>query len=182
MSGKFRDLREYIAFLEGRGDLRRVSTPVSAYLEMTEIMDRMVKSGGPALLFENVEGHDMPVLANAFGSIPRVASALGVERLDELTERTRGLLGMVKEPHQGLFAKLKALGQLAHIASYQPKTVRNAPCQEVFIAGDEVDLSTLPVLTCWPGDAGPFITLPLVVSRDPYDGRPQHRHLPDAGV
>ena len=170
MPGKFRDLREYIAFLESRGDLRRVSTPVSAHLEITEIADRMVKSGGPALLFENVEGHDMPLLIGAFGAIPRVASALGVERLDELTERVRGLLGMVKEPHQGLFAKLKALGQLAHIASFQPKTVRSAPCQEVFIPGDEVDLSTLPVLTCWPGDAGPFITLPLVVSRDPLTG------------
>ena len=170
MSRKFRDLREYIAFLEARGDLRRVSTPVSAHLEITEITDRMVKSGGPALLFENVEGYDMPLLINAFGTIPRVASALGVERLDELTERTRSLLGMVKEPHQGLFAKLRALGQLAHIASYQPKTVRNAPCQEVFLTGDEVDLSTLPAMTCWPGDAGPFITLPLVVSRDPVTG------------
>ncbi|MDE2802685.1 MAG: UbiD family decarboxylase, partial [Chloroflexota bacterium] len=133
MPRKFRDLREYIAFLEASGDLRRVSTPVSAHLEITEIADRMVKSGGPALLFENVEGHDMPLLINAFGSIPRVSAALGVDRLDDLTERLRDLLGIVKEPHQGLFAKLKALGQLAHIASFQPKTVRSAPCQEVFI-------------------------------------------------
>ena len=170
MTWKFKDLREYIAFLESKGVLRRITTTVSTDLEITEITDRMVKSGGPALLFENVEGHSMPLLINAFGTIQRSAWALGVENLDELTSRVRELLGMVKEPHQGLMAKFKALGQLAHIASFQPKTVKNAPCQEVVITGADVDLSTLPVLTCWPDDAGPFITLPLVVSRDPVTG------------
>ena len=170
MTWKFKDLREYIAFLETKGELRRITTPVSTALEITEITDRMVKSGGPALLFENVEGHTMPLLINAFGTIQRSSWALGVESLDELTTRVRDLLGMVKEPHQGLMAKLRALGQLAHIASFQPKTVGNAPCQEVMVTGDDVDLSTLPVLTCWPDDAGPFITLPLVVSRDPVTG------------
>ena len=170
MTGKFKDLREYIAFLESKSDLRRVTTPVSTNLEITEITDRMVKSGGPALLFENVEGHSMPLLINAFGTIQRSAWALGVESLDELTARVRDLLGMVKEPHQGLMSKLKALGQLAHIASFQPKIVGNAPCQEVVVTGDDVDLSTLPVLMCWPDDAGPFITLPLVISKDPVTG------------
>jgi 4-hydroxy-3-polyprenylbenzoate decarboxylase len=170
MTWKFKDLREYIAFLETKGELRRITTPVSTELEITEITDRMVKSGGPALLFENVEGHSMPLLINAFGTIQRSAWALGVENLDELTVRVRELLGMVKEPHKGLMSKLKALGQLAHIASFQPKMVKNAPCQEVVVTGDDVDLSTLPVLTCWPDDAGPFITLPLVISRDPVTG------------
>ena len=170
MTWKFKDLREYIAFLESKGELRRITTPVSTELEITEITDRMVKSGGPALLFENVEGYDMPVLVNAFGTTQRSAWALGVESLDELTARVRDLLGMVKEPHQGLMAKLRVLGQLAHIASFQPKTVKSAPCQEVVVTGDDVDLSTLPVLTCWPMDAGPFITLPLVISKDPVTG------------
>ena len=170
MTWKFKDLREYIAFLETKGELRRITTPVSTNLEITEITDRMVKSGGPALLFENVEGHTMPLLINTFGTIQRSAWALGVTGLDELTARVRDLLGMVKEPHQGLMSKLKALGQLAHIASFQPKIVGNAPCQEVVVTGDDVDLSTLPVLTCWPDDAGPFITLPLVISKDPVTG------------
>ena len=170
MTWKFKDLREYISFLENKGELRRITTLVSADLEITEITDRMVKQGGPALLFDHVEGNSMPVLINIFGTIQRSAWALGVESLDELTARVRDLLGTVKEPHRGVIAKLRALGNLAHIASFHPKTIKKAPCQEIVVTGDDVDLSTLPVLTCWPDDAGPFITLPLVISKDPTTG------------
>ncbi|SVD27079.1 uncharacterized protein METZ01_LOCUS379933, partial [marine metagenome] len=170
MTWKFKDLREYIAFLENKGDLRRITTLVSADFEITEITDRMVKQGGPALLFDHVEGKSMPVLINMFGTIQRSAWALGVESLDELTARVRDLLGTVKEPHRGVIAKLRALGSLAHFASFHPKTIKKAPCQEIVVTGDDVDLSTLPVLTCWPEDAGPFITLPLVISKDPVTG------------
>ena len=170
MTWKFKDLREYISFLENKGELRRITTMVSADFEITEITDRMVKQGGPALLFDHVEGSSMPVLINIFGTIQRSAWALGVESLDELTARVRDLLGTVKDPHRGAIAKLRALGNLAHIASFHPKTIKKAPCQEIVVTGDDVDLSTLPVLTCWPDDAGPFITLPLVISKDPITG------------
>ena len=116
MTWKFKDLREYISFLENKGELRRITTLVSADLEITEITDRMVKQGGPALLFDHVEGNSMPVLINIFGTTQRSAWALGVESLDELTARVRDLLGTVKEPHRGVIAKLRALGNLAHIA------------------------------------------------------------------
>ena len=166
-----KDLREFIALLEDRGELKRITTPVSADLEITEITDRTVKSGGPALFFENVEGHDMPVVINLFGTHRRMAWALGVEHIDELTDRVRKLLAMAQGPPSGLTGKLKALGDLVGLARSQPKTVGSGPCQEVVVTGGEVDLGSLPVLKCWPMDAGPFITLPLVISRDPETGR-----------
>ena len=166
----FKDLREFIVFLEDRGELRRVTTPVSRDLEITELADRTVKAGGPALLFENVEGFSMPVAINLYGSLRRVAWALGVEHLDELTERVTKLMDMLKGPPSGVRDKLRTLGDLAGVARAQPKTVRRAPCQEVVITGDGVDLNSLPVLKCWPLDAGRFITLPLVFTRDPVTG------------
>jgi len=167
---KFKDLREYIAFLEQKGDLRRVSTPVNCELEITEIADRVVQSGGPALLFENVVGYDTPVLINMFTSDQRMAWALGVEHVDELVARMHGLLQLMQGPPEGLLNKLRTLGQLVHLGSFQPKTVRNAPCQEVVLQGAEVDLYKFPILKCWPEDGGRYITLPLVITKDPATG------------
>ncbi len=167
----FRDLREFISYLDDHGELRRVTVPVSRDLEITEIADRTVKAGGPALLFENVEGSDTPVAINLFGTDRRMAMALGVDRLDDLTERVRKVLAMIQGPPSGIVDKLKALGDVVGMARTQPRTVSRAPCQEVVITGDDVDLETLPALKCWPLDAGRFITLPLVISRDPETGR-----------
>ena len=167
---RFKDIRDFIAFLEEKGELRRVTAPVSCDLEITEIADRVSKQGGPALLFESVEGYDIPVLINTFGSMQRMAWALGVEHLDELAVRVRKLLGLMQGPPQGIMNKLRTLGELKKMASYQPKTVGNAPCQEVVFTGDQVDLNRLPILKCWPQDGGRTITLPLVISRDPETG------------
>ncbi len=166
----FDDLRGFVAHLEKTGQLRRITAPVSRDLEVTEITDRVCK--GPAdrnvaLLFENVTGFDMPVLINAFGSPGRMAAALGVERLDDLGQRVAKLLDL-KMPGS-LVEKLKRLGGLFDLARAGPKRVRSAPCQEV-VETERPSLATLPVLTCWPGDAGRYITLPLVFTRDPASG------------
>lgn len=166
----FSDLREFISFLEGRGELRRITEPVSRDLEITEITDRTIKSGGPALLFENVDGFRIPVAINLYGSHQRMAWALGVDDVEEITRRVGGLLGMMQGPPEGIVPKLKALGELAGIARSRPRLVNKAPCQEVTITGGDVDLNAFPILKCWPGDAGRFITLPLVISRDPVTG------------
>ena len=131
----------------------------------------MVKNGGPALLFTNVRGHKTPLLINIFGTHRRVALALGVENIDELANRVSSLLGMVQAPPTGIGGRLRALGDVVGLARSQPRTVRRAPCQEVVLTGDDVDLYQMPIITCWPGDAGPFITLPLVITRDPESGR-----------
>ena len=167
---KFKDLREFIAFLDRQGELRRISAPVSCELEIAEIADRVVKRGGPALLFENISGHDIPVLINMYGSEQRMAWALGVDKLDDLVERFQGLLQLTQGPPKGLTNKVRTLGQLVRLGSFQPKTVRNAPCQEVVLDGEDIDLFRFPILKCWPLDAGRFITLPLVISRDPNTG------------
>ena len=167
---KFKDLREFIGFLESKQQLRRIQAPVDCDLEITEIVDRVIKRGGPALLFENVAGYDMPLLINMYGSDQRMAWALGVEKLDDLVERVEGLLQMVHGPPEGLLNKLRTLGQLVHLSSFSPKTVSRAPCQEVVLQGDEVDLFQMPVLKCWPLDGGRFITLPLVITKDPETG------------
>ena len=167
---KFKDLREFVAFLESKGDLRRITTPVSCELEISEIADRVVKRGGPALLFENVTGYDIPVLINMYGTEQRMAWALGVDHLDDVVERIQDLLQLAHGPPEGLVNKLRTLGQLVHMGSFQPKTVRRAPCQELVLHGEDVDLSQLPILKCWPLDGGRYITLPLVITRDPDTG------------
>lgn len=166
----FKDLREFITFLERRGQLHRIATPVSCELEITEIADRVVKQGGPALLFENVDGYDAPVLINMFSSDQRMAWALGVEKLDDLVERLQGMLQLTQGPPEGLINKLRTLGQLIQIGSFQPKRVNRAPCQEVTLQGADVDLLQFPVLRCWPLDGGRYITLPLVITKDPTTG------------
>ena len=167
----YRDLREFIAFLERQGDLRRISAPVSPELEITEIAHRLLRADGPALLFENVIGHDMPVAINLFCAERRMNWALETEDADELAGRLEAMIEMVQGgPPQGLLNKLRTLGRLIHVGSYQPRTVRDAPCQQVVLTGEEVDLYQLPIIKCWPSDAGPYITLPLVITKDPATG------------
>jgi 4-hydroxy-3-polyprenylbenzoate decarboxylase len=168
---RFKDLREFITFLEKKGDLKRIKTPVSRDLEITEIADRTISSGGPALLFENVEGYDTPVLINLFGTHQRMAWALGVDDVEEVANRVRDILGIAKGPPAGLIDKVRAAGKLLGMARSQPRIVRNAPCQDVVLTGDDVNLDVMPVIKCWPMDGGRYITLPLVVSRDPESGR-----------
>ncbi|MFO8013443.1 MAG: menaquinone biosynthesis decarboxylase [Phycisphaerae bacterium] len=160
------DLRQFIARLDAAGQLRRVTVPVSAALEIAEIASRLVAADGPAALFENVEGHAMPVLVGAFASMQRMAWALGGEDLDEIAA---GLAGLLRPPaaDAGLVEKLKAAPRLLKAAGARPKTVRAGPCQEVVREGEAADVSALPVLTCWPGDGGPFLTLPQVYTADP---------------
>ena len=161
-----RDLRSWIAALEKAGELARVDAPVDPRLEITEIADRVVKGGGPALLFTRVEGSPHPLLINQFGSERRMSLALDTPSLDALGARVEQLLDL--QPPHGLVAKVRALGRLRELASFSPKLVREGGCQEVWL--DEPDLDRLPILTCWPGDGGPFVTLPLVFSRDPRTG------------
>ncbi len=161
-----RDLRAFIQLLEERGQLRRVRAPVSAELEITELADRMVKCGGPALLFENVSGHRMPVLINAFGSAERMSWALGVSSLDQLGDRVRKLMKLA--PPSGWIDKLKLLGDLREVAAAAPKMVDRGACHEVVV--ERPSLRDLPVLTCWPEDGGPFITFGLVITRHPRTG------------
>ena len=170
-SMRFRDLRDFISLLEERGELRRITTPVSHELEITELADRAVKSGGPALLFESVVGYDVPVLINMFGTHRRVAWALGVDDVEQLAGRVRETLGLMQGPPAGLVDKLRTLRDLVGMARTQPKVVRRAPCQEVVLVGEQADLFSLPALKCWPQDAGRYITLPLVITRDPGSGR-----------
>ena len=167
---KFKDLREFISYLEDRGQLRRITTSVSSELEITEIADRSVKSGGPALLFENVEGYDYPVLINLFASNQRMAWALGVEKIDDLTVRIQDFLELIHGPPEGIVNRLRTLGKLVHMGSFQPNVIRNAPCQEIIIDEPHVNLFKFPILKCWPLDGGRYITLPLVITKNPETG------------
>ena len=167
----YKDLREFIADLESKGLLKRISQEVDAYLEITEITDRVSKMEGAqnvALLFEHVKGYDMPVLMNAFGSYERMAMALGVEKLDDIADEIREIL---KLPYLSLQNKMNlvSLIPLAKKAINFPKYVKNAPCQEVVM--EEPDLDKIPILTCWPQDGGPFVTLPLVFTKNPKTGK-----------
>jgi 4-hydroxy-3-polyprenylbenzoate decarboxylase len=162
------DLRAWIALLEREGELARVEAEVDPDLEITEITDRVVKSGGPALLFEKVKGSSHPLLINQFGSERRMCLAFGVEKLDDVAAKLENLLEL--QPPQGLVDKVKSLGKLKSIADSMPKTVSRGACQEIVLHGDDVDLDRLPIMRCWPGDPAPFVTLPAVVTRDPGTG------------
>src|SRR5947209_6545445 len=163
-----RDLREWIALLEREGELVRVSAEVDPHLEVTEIVDRTVRAGGPALLFERPKGAEHSLLINQFGTERRMCLAFGVERLDDVAARLADVLEM--QPPEGLAAKVRGLKTLKSIADSRPKTVRHGVSQEIVLRGDEVDLARLPIQTAWPGDAGPFITLPAVITLDPRNG------------
>jgi 4-hydroxy-3-polyprenylbenzoate decarboxylase len=163
-----RDLRDWIALLEREGELVRIAVEVDPYLEITEIVDRTVKARGPALLFEHPRDSEHPLLINQFGTERRMCLAFGVERLDDVGRKLGDVLEM--QPPQGLVEKVKGLAKLKSIADSRPKSVRSGPCQEVVLTGDDLNLDLLPIQTCWPGDAAPFITLPAVITRDPKTG------------
>jgi 4-hydroxy-3-polyprenylbenzoate decarboxylase len=169
---EYRDLRDFIAQLESRGELRRVTEMVDPYLEITEICDRVLRAGGPALLFENPKGYRIPVLANLFGTPRRVALGMGQESVEALAEVGR-LLAYLKEPDppKGLKDAWQSLPIFKKVLDMAPKVRRSAPCQEVVREGAQVDLSRLPIQTCWPDDAGPLITWGLVVTQGPRAGR-----------
>jgi len=163
-----KDLREWIALLEREGELVRVSAEVDPDLEITEIVDRTVRSGGPALLFERPKGASHPLLINQFGTERRMCLALGVEKLDDAAQKLADVLEM--QPPAGLIEKMRGLQRLKSIADSTPHTVKRGPVQEVVLRGDDVDLGLLPIQRCWPGDPAPFITLPAVITRDPATG------------
>ncbi|MCG9758204.1 MULTISPECIES: 4-hydroxy-3-polyprenylbenzoate decarboxylase [Pseudoalteromonas] len=169
---KYQDLRDFITQLEKQGELVRVKQPISTKLEMTEIADRTLRAGGPAILFENPVGYDIPVLANLFGTPKRVAMGMGQSDVSELREVGK-LLAFLKEPDPPKGIK-EAIGQLPvfkQVLNMPAKEVKKAPCQEIVLSGDEVDLTTLPIQHCWPGDAAPLITWGLTVTKGPYKKR-----------
>jgi 4-hydroxy-3-polyprenylbenzoate decarboxylase len=164
----YTDLRDFIRALEKQGELKRVPFEVSPELEITEFANRSVKTGGPALLFEKPKGHDVPVLVNAFASMKRMQIALEVDSVDDVARRISEFLQM--QMPEGLLGKLKMLPKLGEIGAFFPKIVSSGPCKEV-IHRDDLSLDKIPVLKCWPGDGGPFITLPMVFSKNPETGK-----------
>jgi len=169
---KFKDLREFIQLLEEKGELKRIQMLVNPNLEMTEISDRTLRAHGPALLFENPIGHSTPVLTNLFGTQQRIALGMGCENIDEIRELGE-LLAFLKEPNppKGLRAAWEQLPVFKKVMSMAPKITDNANCQEHVIEGNNVDLNNIPIQTCWPGDAGPLITWPLVITKGPLKAR-----------
>ncbi len=169
---QYRDLREFIAQLEARGELKRIQHPVSTHLEMTEICDRVLRAQGPALLFEQPEGSEMPVLANLFGTPERVALALGQDNVDALRDVGK-LLAYLKEPEppkgfKELWQKLPVFRQVLNMPT---KRLRKPPCQQQVWSGDAVDLDRIPIQHCWPGDVAPLLTWGLTITRGPHKKR-----------
>jgi len=169
---KYKDLRDFIAKLEKKGLLTRITMEIDPVLEMTEIADRTLRAGGPALLFENPKGFDIPVLANLFGTPERVAMGMGQESVESLREVGK-LLAYLKEPEppKGLKDAWDKLPVFKQVLNMPAKEVKKAPCQQHILTGEEVDLTKLPIQTCWPGDAAPLITWGLTVSRGPHKKR-----------
>lgn len=169
---KYNDLRDFITQLEDKGLLKRINIEVDPYLEITEICDRTLKQQGPALLFENVKDSSVPVLANLFGTPERVAMGMGEESTDALREVGK-LLAFLKEPDppKGLKDAWEKMPVFKQVLNMAPKEIKKAPCQEVVFKKDEVDLNTIPIQTCWPGDVAPLITWGLVVTRGPVKER-----------
>ena len=169
---KYKDLRDFIDLLDKRGELKRISQEIDPYLEMTEIADRTLRAEGPALLFENPKGYDIPVLANLFGTPKRVAMGMGQEDVSELREVGK-LLAFLKEPEPPKGIK-EAIGQIPvfkQVLNMPAKEVKKAPCQQVILQGDDVDLTKFPIQHCWPGDAAPLITWGLTVTKGPHKKR-----------
>jgi len=164
----YQDLRDFIRQLEATGQLQRISHPVDPDLEITEICDRTLRAGGPALLFENPVGSDVPILANLFGTPERVAAGMGADSVEALREIGK-LLAALKEPDppKGMKDAWQKLPLFRKVLDMAPKVLKTAPCQQHVIEGDDVDLGKLPIQTCWPDDAGPLITWALVVTRGP---------------
>jgi 4-hydroxy-3-polyprenylbenzoate decarboxylase len=169
---RYADLRDFLGRLEAMGELRRIAAEVSPRLEMTEICDRVLRAGGPALLFERPKGYSIAVLGNLFGTVRRVALAMGAEDAAALREIGKLLADLREpEPPRGLREAWEKLPLVKKLFAMQPKEVRSAPCQEVVWEGKDVDLERLPVQTCWPGDAGPLITWGLTITRGPFKAR-----------
>lgn len=169
---KYRDLREFILHLESIDELKRITVEIDPNLEMTEICDRTLKAGGPALLFERPTGSHVRVLANLFGTPRRVALGMGQESVEALREVGK-LLAFLKEPEppKGMRDMFDKLPMFKQVLNMPAKEVKNAPCQEIIYAGSDVDLGRYPIQTCWPGDAGPLITWALVITRGPHKER-----------
>lgn len=165
---KYKDLRDFIAQLETLGELKRIQTEIDPALEMTEICDRILKAEGPAVLFENPKGHNIPVLGNLFGTPKRVAMGMGQESVEALREVGK-LLAYLKEPDppKGLKDAWDKLPVLKQVLNMAPKVLSSAPCQEIVWEGDDIDLGKIPIQTCWPGDVAPLITWGLTVTRGP---------------
>jgi len=166
----YKDLRNFLDVLEQKGDLVRIKTEVDPGFEITEILERLLAKGGPAVIFENVKGYSIPVVANLYGTVGRVALGLECDEagLDEIGTFLAYL--QQPEPPKGLIEAIKKLPFFAKVMNLTPKTVSRGVCQEVVIRGNDVDMSKLPVMTCWPGDAGPLITWPLVITQSPSGG------------
>ena len=169
---KFKDLREFIDYLEQQGQLQRITQPVDPDQEITEICDRTLRAGGPALLFENPVGYDVPVLANLFGTPERVAMGMGREDVRDLREVGK-LLAYLKEPEppRGFRDAIDKLPLFKQVLNMPVKRLRHAPCQEVVWQGDEVDLDKIPVMSCWPGDVAPLLTWGLTITKGPHKKR-----------
>jgi len=164
----YRDLTDFVRALEKRGELHRISAEVDPVLEITEITDRTVKTGGPALLFERPKGSRIPLLTNLLGTERRMNLALEVESLDEVADRVRSFID-VQSP-QGILEKVKMLPKLAELGSFFPKTVRSGECQEV-VRTEGFSLDEFPILKCWPQDGGRYITWPMVITKNPETGK-----------
>ncbi len=164
----FRDLRDFIELLEKEGELKRITTEVDPYLEVTEISDRTLRSNGPALLFENLKGSSVPLLANLFGNTRRIALAMGQEDLEGLRDVGK-LLAFLKEPvpPSGWKDLWQSLPSYKSVLNISPTVKKSAACQEVVLQGSDVDLGFLPIQTCWPGDVAPLVTWPLVITKGP---------------
>lgn len=169
---KYKDLRDFIRQLEAKGELVRITQPIDTDLEMTEIADRTLRAGGPALLFENPKNHTMPVLANLFGTPERVAMGMGQDSVEALREVGK-LLAYLKEPEppKGLKDLWEKLPVFKQVLNMPTKVLKKAPCQEVVITGDDVDLSTIPIQRCWPGDVAPLVTWGLSITKGPHKKR-----------
>lgn len=168
----YRDLRDFLQLLEQKNQLKRVSLEVDPYLEITEICDRTLKAQGPALLFEHPKGSQIPLLGNLFGTVERVALGMGAESVEALREVGK-LLAFLKEPEppKGMQDAWEKWPLFKKVLSMAPKLIKSAPCQEAVLEGVEVDLSRYPIQTCWPEDAGPLITWPLVITKGPHKER-----------
>jgi 4-hydroxy-3-polyprenylbenzoate decarboxylase len=169
---KYKDLRDFINQLEKQGELKRIAVEVDPYLEMTEICDRTLKQEGPALLFENPKGSNIPVLANLFGTPHRVAMGMGADSVTELREIGK-LLAYLKEPEppKGMKDAMEKIPVVKQVLNRAPKVIKSPACQEIIREGDEIDLSVFPIQTCWPDDAAPLITWPLVITKGPNKDR-----------
>lgn len=169
---KYKDLRDFIAILEREGQLRRITMPIDPHLEMTEICDRTLRAGGPAILFERPKGHDIPVLGNLFGTPERVAMGMGERDVAALREVGK-LLAFLKQPDppKGMWDAWQKLPIFKKVLDMAPKKINRPPCQDQVLEGAAVDLSRLPIQTCWPEDAGPLITWGLVITKGPDKSR-----------